>query len=1064
MSTPQTQKCHDEIVLQRLLSEQLQGDEEAAVLQHIETCEQCRNTLGSLAGAGRLESEMQQHLAGHSIDAPGAATVLEAEPGESDIEQIKALLGPTDDPHMLGRLGSYEISAIVGRGSAGIVFKALDKRLNRFVAIKMLAPAFAGSGPARKRFEREARSIAAVRDEHVVPVFAVDEHQGLPFIVMEYMPIGSLEQRIENEGALDTCAVTRIGMQIASALAAAHKQGIVHRDVKPANVLLSDGVDRALVTDFGLARILDEASMTRSGAISGTPQFMSPEQAAGEPVGHRSDLFSLGSVMYMACTGHSPFRSETVFGVIKRVCETEPRPIRETSPGVKRWLCDFITKLHAKDPSERFQSAQEVADLLAAELAYMQSPTTVPKPERQWRPRPTPAPSKGHLPSGKLLLGGLVATSAMLFGLFAWSGGFGQQENKSNTEPGSDASLAALSQDPQEGEDDHEVDDFDAAMKLHDAGEYVKAIQLFRKAAVAGNRVEDSTYNVACGYALLGQKKEALDALERALNLGFCDSGLCEKDSDLDSLRSEVRFKALMARVKDSAKLEAVLSKAKIAGRRDQFAEAEKLFLAVLKADPDNGQAAAELGYLLHRQGKLDEAFKWHTRAAASKTRAGTGNYNLACFYSLQNQPDKAFSYFEKSLVRGLLDDFDLYSIDHDSDLDAIRDDPRYEQIMQNTERRLQQGWSEKEKDCQRLIEAIKLNDAPGLQNLLRTIDPNCSCPDYRADRRFLNPPRRTPLGFAARTGNLPAARLLLGANARISYTAGGELTPLMTACKHGHLDVVKYLVANGAKIIRNLDGRGTAMTAAASGNHTDVMGFLLDMDADIDARVAGLGTPLVVAARNGHLESVRYLVAHNAAVDAKVDGVGTALAVSGRTGNAAVINFLLANDADINLPTPGVGTPLSVAIRERELESAKLLLTKGADINTRADGVGAPLTVAASLGDIATLQFLIENNAKIDQATPGVGTAIAVAARQGHRKAVSFLLSKGANPDATGPGVGTPLACAVRCGDRAIVQALLKAGADPELGSPGSKSALELARKKENKEMFQLLNGIDAQ
>ena len=266
--------------------------------------------------------------------------------------------------------------------------QALDTRLNRFVAIKLLAPVYSTNGSSRRRFEREGRAIASVKDPNVIPVHTVGEYRGTPYIVMQYVPDGSLQQRIEKLGPLETSEVVCVGMQVARGLAAAHKRGIVHRDVKPANVLLESGVDCAMVTDFGLARVVDEATMTRSGAISGTPQYMSPEQAKGESVDPRSDLFSLGSVMYAACTGHSPFRAESVFGVIKRVCDSEPRPIREVNPDIPQWLSAFISKLHSKRVEDRFESADEVASLLSQELAHLQAPTMVSQSARDWWKQP----------------------------------------------------------------------------------------------------------------------------------------------------------------------------------------------------------------------------------------------------------------------------------------------------------------------------------------------------------------------------------------------------------------------------------------------------------------------------------------------------------------------------------------------------------------------------------------------------------------------------------------------------------------------------------------------------
>ncbi|MEZ6095012.1 MAG: serine/threonine-protein kinase [Pirellulaceae bacterium] len=175
---------------------------------------------------------------------------------------VENYLSPAEDPQYLGRIGCYDVMGVIGQGGTGVVLKALESRLNRFVAIKVLAPHLTANGPARKRFEREGRAIAAVSHEHVVPIYAVDEFRGLPYIVMQYIPGVSLLQRIAKSGPLSTTEVTRIGYQVALGLAAAHKQGIVHRDVKPANVLLEETVERAMVTDFGMARVADDGTMT----------------------------------------------------------------------------------------------------------------------------------------------------------------------------------------------------------------------------------------------------------------------------------------------------------------------------------------------------------------------------------------------------------------------------------------------------------------------------------------------------------------------------------------------------------------------------------------------------------------------------------------------------------------------------------------------------------------------------------------------------------------------------------------------------------------------------------
>lgn len=204
---------------------------------------------------------------------------------------------------MLGRLGDYEILEVIGRGGMGIVLKGFQSELNRYVAVKVLAPHLALSGAARRRFDREAQATAAVVNPHVMAIHAVAASAKLPYLVMPFVACESLQQRLNRQGPLDVKDVLRIGLQAASGLAAAHAQGLVHRDVKPANILLETNVDRVMLTDFGLARAVDDATLTRTGVIAGTPQYMSPEQANGDAVDHRSDLFSLGSVLYAMCTG-----------------------------------------------------------------------------------------------------------------------------------------------------------------------------------------------------------------------------------------------------------------------------------------------------------------------------------------------------------------------------------------------------------------------------------------------------------------------------------------------------------------------------------------------------------------------------------------------------------------------------------------------------------------------------------------------------------------------------------------------------------------------------------------
>jgi serine/threonine protein kinase len=290
-------------------------------------------------------------------------------------------LDPTDDPRMLGRFGGYEIVGVIGYGGMGIVLKGFDGPLNRYVAIKVLAPHLALHASARQRFAREAQAAAAVVHENVMAIHGVAEAAGLPFLVMPYVRGVSLQKRLDDCGPLGLVEVLRVGMQVASGLAAAHAQGLVHRDIKPANILLDDGVERVTITDFGLARAADDASLTRTGMIAGTPLFMSPEQARGEVVDRRSDLFSLGSVLYTAYAGQPPFRAENTFGLLRRITDAAPQPIGELVPDVPVWFERIVGRLLAKNPADRFQTAAEVAELLEQCLAHTQQPASAPLPK-----------------------------------------------------------------------------------------------------------------------------------------------------------------------------------------------------------------------------------------------------------------------------------------------------------------------------------------------------------------------------------------------------------------------------------------------------------------------------------------------------------------------------------------------------------------------------------------------------------------------------------------------------------------------------------------------------------
>lgn len=354
--------------------------QQAAFEEHLSHCEECRDALWQQTADPISWEKAGAYLRDDEADLEPLSSLSGASGENSqrsfDVDRLLKSLAPTDDPQMLGRLDGYEISGVIGCGGMGAVLKGFDRPLSRVVAIKVMAPHLATSGAARKRFAREAQAAAAMTHENVIDIYGVAESNGLPYLVMPYARGQSLQKRIDERGSLPVVEVLRIGSQIAAGLAAAHQQGLVHRDIKPANILLSDGIERLVITDFGLARAVDDASVTRTGVIAGTPQYMSPEQARGDAIDSRSDLFSLGSVLYTACTGRVPFRADSAYGILRRITDNEPRPIREINPQIPDWLCKVIEKLHSKSANDRFATAEEVSDLLQRCLVHEHSPNT----------------------------------------------------------------------------------------------------------------------------------------------------------------------------------------------------------------------------------------------------------------------------------------------------------------------------------------------------------------------------------------------------------------------------------------------------------------------------------------------------------------------------------------------------------------------------------------------------------------------------------------------------------------------------------------------------------------
>ncbi len=398
--------CPDQATLKQLLLNQISGPRAEELEEHLLHCETCIRAAETLADSDGLTAAMREakdmnfdedtdpalvaamqracELRPHvetletdetlSLDQRQQSgpplpetTSDDAQLDPGDFDEPLDFLHPPQEPDELGRLGGYRILQVMGVGGMGVVFRAEDPKLKRQIALKVMKPSAAASRSAKNRFLREAQATAAIEHDHIVSIFQVGEDGNVPFIAMQYLRGESLQTRLKREGQLDQQEVLRIGREVASGLTAAHEQGLIHRDIKPDNIWMDEATGRAKVLDFGLARTAkDDSGLTRSGTVMGTPRYMAPEQAQAGEVDHRSDLFSLGSVLYHLASGRPPFKGGNITATLIAVAHEQQQPIATLCPKLHPEFCALVRGLLAKDPARRPQSAAEVAERLAA--------------------------------------------------------------------------------------------------------------------------------------------------------------------------------------------------------------------------------------------------------------------------------------------------------------------------------------------------------------------------------------------------------------------------------------------------------------------------------------------------------------------------------------------------------------------------------------------------------------------------------------------------------------------------------------------------------------------------
>jgi hypothetical protein len=350
---------------------------------------------GAPVGTGRVFSEALKRVIEVVKDLGSGKEPVRSEGLSAQGESEPRVMADEATRQLVNQLGPYRVRRQIGRGGMGVVFEAEDQVLRRPVAIKVLDPQRGLNEAARARFLREARAAAALSHENIVAIYGVGQARGIPYLVLQYVEGESLAERLRRCKRLPIEDVVRLGTEVARGLSAAHAQGRIHRDIKPANILLEHATGRAKIADFGLAKEADDQGLTMEGTIAGTPEFMSPEQACGHALDARTDLFSLGVVLYLAATGHSPFAASDPWVTLDRVRQAKPQPLQALDPSLPRWFCEVVSGLLTKKPSDRIESAEVLVGL----LERCQKPAS--KPRRRI--------AQAAIIAGGLLLAGLAA-------------------------------------------------------------------------------------------------------------------------------------------------------------------------------------------------------------------------------------------------------------------------------------------------------------------------------------------------------------------------------------------------------------------------------------------------------------------------------------------------------------------------------------------------------------------------------------------------------------------------------------------------------------------------------
>lgn len=383
--TPSKNNCPDLTKWREFLDGNLGALTTAELERHLEECDVCAEQADTLCNLGDETLSRMNNYVLHPDERDTVERLIQTAHAMADDYSTHFLvsdgssadqfefLSPALEQNEIGRLGKYSIRGVLGSGGMGVVFRAYDAALEREVAVKVIQPKFAESDEAKERFLREAKMTAGIEHDHIVTIYQVDVANDVPFLAMQLLQGESLQMRLLRKKRLTETQAIKITAQIAKGLAVAHDAGLVHRDIKPGNIWLREGDDAVRILDFGLARTDHDVGMTRTGEVVGTPRYMSPEQARGESLDGRSDLFSLGCVLFRMLSGRAPVEKSDMISTLVAVVNDEIDPIESLLPDLDSELALLINELLSIDRESRPIDAQQVVVRLQAVEARLSS-------------------------------------------------------------------------------------------------------------------------------------------------------------------------------------------------------------------------------------------------------------------------------------------------------------------------------------------------------------------------------------------------------------------------------------------------------------------------------------------------------------------------------------------------------------------------------------------------------------------------------------------------------------------------------------------------------------------